>query len=88
VKFGARARLWVDFVSAVLLMLVALATLVLSLRYVEQSASIGESSPDPGGLAYRYVLKAFIPVGFGVLTLLGLAQSLKLGLRLLGRARG
>ncbi len=82
VRFGPRTRLWIDFASAVLLMLVALATLLLSLRYVEQSSSIGERSPDPGGLPYLYLLKALIPVGFGVLTLLGLAQSLKLGSRL------
>lgn len=80
VKFGARARLWVDFVSAVLLMLVAVATFLLSLPYVEQA--FGEVSNDPGGLPYRWVLKAFIPAGFIVLALLGFAQSLKLGLKL------
>jgi len=88
VRFGARRRLWIDFVSAVLLMLVALAVLWLSLGYVEQSASIGERSPDPGGLPYLYLLKAFIPMGFGVLALLGLAQSLKLGLQLRAGPRG
>ena len=85
VRLGERARLWVDFVSAALLALVAVATFWLSLGYVGQSASIGEQSPDPGGLPYRYVLKAFIPLGFGLLALLGLAQSLKLGLRLVRR---
>ncbi len=87
VRFNERARLWIDFVSAVLLVLVALATLWLSLGYVEQSSSIGEGSPDPGGLPYRYVLKAFIPIGFGLLALLGIAQSLRLGVRLLARPR-
>src|SRR5512134_2467951 len=65
VKFGARTRLWVDFVAAVLLMLVALATFWLSLPYVEQA--FGEVSNDPGGLPYRWILKAFIPAGFAVL---------------------
>jgi TRAP-type mannitol/chloroaromatic compound transport system permease small subunit len=88
VRFGERARLWIDFAAAVLLALVALTVLWLSLGYVEQSSSIGEGSPDPGGLPYRYVLKAFIPLGFGVLALLGLAQALKLGLTLLTRPRG
>jgi TRAP-type mannitol/chloroaromatic compound transport system permease small subunit len=88
VRFGPRARLWIDFASAVLLALVALATLWLSLGYVEQSASINERSPDPGGLPYLYALKAIIPAGFGVLALLGVAQSLKLGLQLLTRPRG
>jgi TRAP-type mannitol/chloroaromatic compound transport system permease small subunit len=87
VRFGERTRLWIDFVSALLLALVALAVLWLSLGYVEQSASIGEKSPDPGGLPYRYLLKSIIPIGFGLLALLGLVQSLKLGLRLLARPR-
>jgi TRAP-type mannitol/chloroaromatic compound transport system permease small subunit len=82
VRFDARRRLWIDFVSAVLLMLVALATFLLSLPYVEQA--FGEVSNDPGGLPYRWILKAFIPAGFIVLALLGLAQSLRLGLKLRG----
>jgi TRAP-type mannitol/chloroaromatic compound transport system permease small subunit len=80
VRFGARRRLWIDFASAVLLTLVAAATVWLSLPYVEQA--FGEVSNDPGGLPYRWILKAFIPAGFAVLALLGLAQSLKLGLQL------
>ncbi len=87
VRFSEGARSWIDFASAVLLMLVGIAVLWLSLGYVEQSSSIGEGSPDPGGLPYRYVLKAIIPVGFGLLALLGLAQSLKLGVRLLAGPR-
>jgi TRAP-type mannitol/chloroaromatic compound transport system permease small subunit len=88
VKFRPRTRLWIDFASAALLMLVALATTWLSIGYVEQSASIHERSPDPGGLPYLYLLKALIPVGFAVLALLGFAQTLKLGLGLLTRPRG
>ncbi len=84
-RFGARTRLWIDLAAAVLLALVALTTLWLSLGYVEQSASIGEKSPDPGGLPYRYVLKAMIPLGFGLLAALGAAQALKLALRLIAR---
>jgi TRAP-type mannitol/chloroaromatic compound transport system permease small subunit len=88
VRFGEHTRLWIDFVAAVLLALVAAAVLWLSLGYVEQSAAINERSPDPGGLPYLYALKAILPLGFGVLTLLGLAQALKLGLQLLTRPRG
>lgn len=83
VRFGARTRLWIEFVSAVLLMLVALAVFWLSLGYVEQSSSINERSPDPGGLPYLYLLKALIPAGFAVLAVLGLAQSLKFAAQLM-----
>lgn len=35
-----------------------------------------EGSPDPGGLPYRILLKAAIPIGFSLLILQGIANSL------------
>ena len=56
----------------------ALSVLVIafSLHYVEQSYVISEQSQDPGGLPYRFLLKALIPVGFALL----LAQSVAVAL--------
>ncbi len=48
-----------------------------SLSFVESSFAVRETSPDPGGLPARYVIKGTIPVSF---FLLGL-QSLSLSLR-------
>ena len=36
----------------------------------------GEGSPDPGGLPHRWLLKACIPLGFGLLLLQGVALAL------------
>ena len=44
----------------------------------------GESSPDPGGLPYRWILKAMIPVGFLFIILQGIALSLHSLAQLLG----
>ena len=38
---------------------------------------MNEGSPDPGGLPFRYLLKAVIPVGFVLLLLQGVAQVLR-----------
>lgn len=44
--------------------------------FVEMSFGWAESSPDPGGLPYRWLLKAMIPAGFVLLFLQGLALSI------------
>ena len=48
-----------------------------SLGYVEQSFSIMEQSPDPGGIPYRWVIKAFIPLGFFILLLQSAASFVR-----------
>ena len=39
--------------------------------------SIGEGSPDPGGLPARYLLKATIPAGFGLVLFQAFSQAVK-----------
>lgn len=51
----------------------------LSLPWVEMSYVRGERSPNPGGLAHRWVLKALIPAGFVLLAAQGLAHALRHG---------
>ena len=76
-RYGPRSKAVVDLVSAVLTILVALFLLKVSLAYVSQSYSFLEGSPDPGGLSYRFVLKAFIPIGFSLLALQAIVQIAK-----------
>ncbi|WP_028587425.1 TRAP transporter small permease subunit [Desulfocurvus vexinensis] len=44
-----------------------------SIPFVKFSLAMHEISPDPGGLPARWVLKALIPLGFGLLALQGVA---------------
>lgn len=83
---GPRTRAGVDLATALLITALAVIILVLAVPYVAQSFSLSEGSPDPGGIPYRWVLKAFIPLGFGLLALQGLAESLLCALRLAGAA--
>lgn len=71
-----RKKLYVDLLSAVLSMAVSLIIIALSVKYVQQSWVIGEQSADPGGLPYRWALKALIPMGFLFLILQSLALAL------------
>ena len=47
----------VDLVSAILTIIIAVFFVKLSINYVGQSFSIGEKSPDPGGIPMRWLVK-------------------------------
>ena len=76
-RLGARARQWVDLVSTLLALALCVIIVKLSIPYVMQSYRIGEGSPDPGGLPYRFLLKAVIPAGFVLLGVQSLASVLR-----------
>lgn len=51
--------------------------IVSSIPFVTAAYGWGEASPDPGGLPYRWLLKAMIPFGFALLALQGLALMVR-----------
>jgi TRAP-type mannitol/chloroaromatic compound transport system permease small subunit len=77
-NFSARKKFLVDVVSTLLILVIALIFIKLSLAYVAQSWSIGEKSPDPGGIPWRWAVKALIPLGYGLLVLQSLGALLRL----------
>jgi len=62
-----------------LFFLIPFALLVIwtSHRFVSMSWAVREISPDPGGLPFRYLLKAMIPSAFVLVLLQGIAQTLR-----------
>ena len=77
-RFPPAVQRAVDVVAALLLIAISVIFIQLSLGYVEQSRSINEGSPDPGGIPYRWAVKALIPLGYGLLVLQQLAHLLRL----------
>jgi TRAP-type mannitol/chloroaromatic compound transport system permease small subunit len=77
-RYGPRARWWVNLVSLLLLLAMALLLFKLSLAYVGQSWAVAERSADPGGSAWRWAVKSLIPVGFGLVALHAVAATLRL----------
>lgn len=69
-----RGRAWVDLLGG-LFFLLPFCVLIISgsLPFVSNSFNFLEGSPDPGGLPYRFLLKAAIPLGFLLLLLQGVA---------------
>jgi len=76
-RLSARARAWIDLAGD-LLFLLPMAALIGWLGWTgfHQALSIGEMSPDAGGLA-RWPIRLAIPFGFLLLALQGLAEAIK-----------
>jgi len=74
----ARRQAMVNLFGCLFLLLPFCVLMIVSaVPFVEQSFSWAESSPDPGGLPYRWLLKAMIPVGFVLLALQGVALTIR-----------
>ncbi len=85
-KFSERGRAWVNLLGG-LVFLIPFSLLVIytSSDFVINSFLIKETSPDPGGLPARYILKACIPIGFGLVLLQGISMIFRSILILRGR---
>jgi len=74
-RLSPRRKAWVELYGIVLLLLpFLLLVLVFSVPYVADSFRFGEVSQAPGGLPYRWLIKAMLPVGFFLLLLSSLAR--------------
>lgn len=76
-RFPPRLKQALEIVSCLAAVAFSLIIIRLSWGYVMQSYLIGETSPDPGGLPYRFLLKAMIPLGFLLLLIQSLAATLR-----------
>jgi TRAP-type mannitol/chloroaromatic compound transport system permease small subunit len=81
-KYSERMRIIADIVTALLAVIVCVIVVRLSIFYVAQSWNYGEGSANPGGIPYRYILKAFIPLGFALFALQSFADAIKYFLKL------
>ena len=79
-------KAWVDLFGSIFLF-IPFCILIISSAwpFVVQSYIHLEGSPDPGGLPYRWILKASIPLGFTFLLLQGIADIVKNLSTLLGK---
>jgi TRAP-type mannitol/chloroaromatic compound transport system permease small subunit len=84
-RFGRTLQEWIDLTASVVTVVIAVIIFKLSLGFVDQAYSIGEGSPDPGGLPHRFLLRAFIPLGFALLGVQAVAKAIRHGLYLFGR---
>ncbi len=76
--FSAKKKAWVNLIGAIIFLLpVTLYTTYLSYDYVSASWRVLETSPEPGGLPFIYLLKTLIPIMMITLIIQGLADIFK-----------
>ena len=76
VRLSHRAQAWIELYGTLLLLVPFLVmVLIFSFPFVEKSWKVSEISQSPGGLPFRWLLKAAIPFSF---FLLGLSISSRL----------
>jgi TRAP-type mannitol/chloroaromatic compound transport system permease small subunit len=75
--YSTKVKRWMD-VLLPLLVVVPTGVFIawLALHFVNMSWEVTEGSPDPGGLPARYLLKAFVPLGFLLIAVQGVAMTL------------
>jgi len=72
-----RRRALIDLLGVLFLLIpFCIMVVVSSGPFIGNSFSMGEGSPDAGGLPYRFLLKAAIPTGFALLVLQGVSQMI------------
>ena len=77
-QFSPRKKAWVNLVGTLTMLLpLCYVGVVEGFQFTANSLAVGETSPDPGGLPARYVVKAMVPIGFFFLALQGVSVVLK-----------
>lgn len=76
--FSPQARIWINLLGNLAFLLpFCLIIITASWPFVRNAFLQNEGSPDPGGLPYRYLLKAVIPLAFSLLALQGIADIIR-----------
>lgn len=74
-RFSQRGKTLINvFGSLFFLLPFCLVVVWASSGFVMQSFEVMEGSADPGGLPFRFLAKAMIPIGFSLLIVMSLAQ--------------
>lgn len=85
-RLAPRSKAWIDLVGGVLFLFPTVFLLVwTSIPFVVASVKVLEGSPDPGGIPGRYLLKAVIPLGFLLVGLQGISETIKNYYRVAGK---
>ncbi len=88
-RFSPRHKAWIELYG-ILLFLLPFITLILvySLPFVASSFALGETSPSPGGLPYRWLIKSILPISFVLMLLAVISRLIRVWSFLFGVPRG
>ncbi len=76
-RYGMRGKAWTNLLGVILFLIPGcLLIIATSWHFAFRALAIGEGSPDPGGIPYRFIVKGLIPAGFSLLLLQGVSLGL------------
>ena len=77
-RLAPRHQAWLELYGILLLLLPFTALIVVyGIPFTWEAWQSGEISPSPGGLPWRWAIKAVLPLGFGLLGLAALSRLLR-----------
>ncbi len=81
-RLSPRHQAWID-IGGTLLFLIPFSLLIVwyGSGFVAESYQLGEASGDPGGLPYRWLIKAMIPLSFTLLIISSIGFMLRAWMR-------
>jgi TRAP-type mannitol/chloroaromatic compound transport system permease small subunit len=83
-RFGPKAKAWTNLLGVLIFLIPGCLMIVMtSWHFVARAFVVGEGSPDPGGIPFRFIVKGLIPVGFSLLLLQGISMGLRSLLQIL-----
>ena len=75
-RYGPKGKAWTNLLGVVLFLIPGcLMIIATSWHFVYRALVVGEGSPDPGGIPYRFIVKGLIPFGFSLLLLQGISMG-------------
>lgn len=88
-RLDSKAKAWINLVGVVFFLIPGCYMIIeTSSKFVYNAWSIMEGSPDPGGIPYRFIIKACIPAGFILIVLQGISLGIKSFFTIIGRPFG
>lgn len=74
-NFSARDKAWINLLGGIIFLIPwCILIILVSFSYAKGSFEIMESSPNPNGLPFRFIIKFMVTIGLGLLLLQGLAN--------------
>jgi len=85
-RLSTKGQAWVNLIGCLVFLFPGCyLVIVTSYGFAAESFRLMEGSPDPGGIPYRYILKACIPLGFSLFALQGVSLFIHSLLTIAGR---
>jgi TRAP-type mannitol/chloroaromatic compound transport system permease small subunit len=88
-RWSVKTRAWVNLLGVIFFLIPGCYLVITtSWKFVDNSFSMLEGSPDPGGIPYRFIVKGTMTVGYLLLLLQGLSMGVHALMQILGLESG